>query len=114
MKASLQFPGDLTATIKCCIRSNFRYKIKLEVIGDSGKMIVMNPFVPQIFHWLTVKAGGKRHTERVKGESTYYYQLKAFYDAVKSNTPMITDIEEGIKNMAVIDAIYEKAGLPIR
>lgn len=87
---------------------------------------------------------GTQTVERVygNGASTYYYQLKgacpscwvamyvclcasmsecvcvrmvtAFADAVQHGTPYPTDGEDGVRNMAVIDAVYKKAGLPVR
>jgi len=33
---------------------------------------------------------------------------------LRDGTPMVTDALDAIANMRVIDAVYEKAGLPLR
>jgi len=40
--------------------------------------------------------------------------LRAFVGAVRDSTPVETDAVDAVLNMRVIDAIYEKAGLPLR
>ena len=52
--------------------------------------------------------------ERVRGDSSYTGQLRAFVERVRGGVPMPTDARDGVRNMRVIDAIYEKAGLPLR
>ncbi|MFC4590876.1 Gfo/Idh/MocA family oxidoreductase [Sphaerisporangium corydalis] len=62
----------------------------------------------------TVTASGMRRRERVPGEPTYNYQLRAFTAAVQHGTPTLTPPQDSIANMTVIDAIYQKANLPLR
>ena len=77
-------------------------------------MDVFNPLAPHIFHWITVRSHGRTRRERVRGESSYAMQLRAFVAALRSGTPPTTDASDGVANMKVIDAIYEAAGLPLR
>ena len=44
----------------------------------------------------------------------YTHQLRAFVAAVRNHTPTPTDPANAIANMEVIDAVYQKAGLPLR
>jgi predicted dehydrogenase len=47
--------------------------------------------------------------------STYRYQLEAFVSKLKGKEPAFwVTGEESINQMKSIDAIYEKAGLPVR
>jgi len=41
-------------------------------------------------------------------------QVEAFVRLLRDGTPMATDAHDAIANMRVIDAIYQKAGLPLR
>jgi predicted dehydrogenase len=77
-------------------------------------MDVFNPIAPHIFHWITVRGRGRTRRERVRGESSYAMQLRAFVSALQSGSPPLTDARDGIANMAVIDRIYQAAGLPVR
>jgi predicted dehydrogenase len=57
---------------------------------------------------------GKTKRTRVRGEATYWYQMRAFVDAIRNGTPVLTGPEDAVKNMEVIDAIYRAAGLRVR
>ena len=39
------------------------------------------------------------------------YQLRAFVDAIRNGTPVLTPPSDAVKNMDVIDAIYVAAGM---
>jgi predicted dehydrogenase len=75
---------------------------------------VINPLGPQIWNRLTVKSFGGRRSERVRGEATYSYQLRAFATAVRDGGPVLTPPSDSIANMSVIDRIYETAGMAPR
>ena len=77
-------------------------------------MSVINPIAPHLFHRLRIRTGERRSSERVSGEATYTHQLRAFLAAVRDGTPTLTPPEDSIANMRVIDAVYERAGLPLR
>jgi predicted dehydrogenase len=77
-------------------------------------MRVLNYLAPQRFSLLTVKAGGSTRWERVRGDTTYTYQLRAFAAAVLHGEPVITTPEDAVANMRQIDNVYRAAGLPIR
>ncbi|MCC6168663.1 MAG: Gfo/Idh/MocA family oxidoreductase [Caldilineaceae bacterium] len=114
MAADLRFPGGTTGRIVCSLWSSTVFSIQAHVRGDQGDLSVINPFLPHLFHRLTVRAGGRTRHERIPGESTYTYQLHAFLDAVHSDAPFPTGPDDAIANMQVIDAVYRAAGLPLR
>ncbi|MHC5051627.1 MAG: Gfo/Idh/MocA family protein, partial [Planctomycetota bacterium] len=75
---------------------------------------VFNPVAPQILNRLTLRTAAGTRRERVKGEPSYTGQLRAFVAHVRGGTRMSSDAVDAIANMRVIDAVYEKAGLPLR
>jgi predicted dehydrogenase len=75
---------------------------------------VLNPVTPQFFHRLSVRSGDGNRVERFGRRASYAYQLDAFAAAVLRGEPVKTTPEDAIENMAVIDAIYRAAGLPLR
>jgi predicted dehydrogenase len=77
-------------------------------------MRVLNPVAPHIYHRLTLRRSDGVSRERVPGETTYTHQLRAFVDHVRRGVPVPTDPADAIANMRVIDAVYTKAGLPLR
>jgi predicted dehydrogenase len=113
-RAELSFPDGRTGRITCSLLSSSLLRMNIRVVGESGRLEVFNPIAPHVFHWLTVRSHGRTRRERVRGQSTYALQLRAFVAALRSGTPPTSDARDGIANMAVIDAIYTAAGLPIR
>lgn len=88
--------------------------IKMVFKGTKGRLSVLNYIKPEVYHHMIIRGTRGFRIERVPGESTYKSQLAAFVRAVRAGKPPITDVEDALKNMRVIDAIYEAAGLPRR
>ncbi len=114
MNAKLQFPSGITAEITGDMRPGARQRLKLTVTGSRGQMIVVNPVTPQAGHRMIVIVDGEERNEYFDRRSTYAYQLDAFLNAVETGEEPITGGEDAIKQMKVIDACYEAAGLPLR
>lgn len=114
MVASMRFADGRTARMTCALLSARLLRAGLIVHGTDGEMRVRFPFLPHLFHGVTVHSrAGTRH-EQVEGEATYTYQLRAFVQAVRNERPALTDPADAIANMRVIDRIYEQAGLQPR
>jgi predicted dehydrogenase len=114
MTADLAFPGGVSGRITCSLFSATLLKLQAIVRGERGEMRVFNPFAPHFHHRLTVRTAGRTTRERVPGDATYTHQLRAFVAAVRDGVPTPTDPPQAIANMTVIDAVYRKAGLPLR
>jgi predicted dehydrogenase len=114
MQADLEWADGRTGQMTCALWSSTLLKVALRVTGDAGEMRVLNPARPQSFHRLTVRTKDGKRRERVKGDATYTYQLRAFVDAVRSGAPVLTPLSDSVANMRVIDDVYRKAGLEPR
>lgn len=114
MKAELRFSGGHTGRVRCSMWSSNLLRISARVIGDRGEAHVINPILPQMFHRLSVRSAAGKRTERFSRRPSYSYQLDAFAGAVLRGEPVKTTPEDAVENMAVIDAIYQAAGLPLR
>jgi len=114
-EAELRFPSGARGHIICAIKGWMLPRIHLRVEGSLGTMKVLNPIAPQVvYHRLAVDTVTTKRVERLKGESSYYLQLDAFCRAVQDDEYFPTHSGDAILNMAVIDRIYEAAGLPRR
>jgi predicted dehydrogenase len=89
-------------------------RLSARAVGSQGEMRVLNPLAPQFPHRLSVRGKGNHRVERFARRSSYAYQLDAFTDAVLRGTPFPTTPDDAVANMAVIDAVYRAAGLPVR
>lgn len=115
MRATLEFENGLTARLGCSLAAFPPLKIFARVQGDKGRIEVANPFIPHLyFRGLTVETAQGRRRETVSAEPTYNFQLRAFAAAVRGENTNITGGTDGVKNMRVIDALYQTAGLKVR
>ncbi len=114
MRADLRFADGRTGRVTCSLFSSSLLSVSALARGEEGEMRVFNPIAPMLHHRLSVRTGAGRRRERVAGDATYTHQLRAFVDHVRGGPPMSTDARDAVANMRVIDAIYEKAGLPLR
>jgi predicted dehydrogenase len=114
MQADFRFPDGRTGRMTCALWSARLFDLSIRVSGTDGDLHVFNPTGPQFFSRLRVKSKSRVATERVRGDATYVYQLKAFAAACREGTPVPTGPADAVANMAVIDEVYRAAGLPVR
>jgi predicted dehydrogenase len=114
MSADLSFADGRTAHLECDLRSPKLFRSSLQIRGEAGRLDVINPYHPHWFHWLRVRGRNGSQSEHVRGENVYTLQLRAFLRAIRGELKLNTDPADAIRNMKVIDAIYEKAGLKRR
>jgi predicted dehydrogenase len=114
MRADMRFADGRTGRINTSMWSTTVLKMAARVEGERGVLKVFNPVAPQYFHRMSIKAGGRTRRERVRGGSTYSYQLAAFAGAVLRGEPTLTPPADSIANMRVIDDIYRAAGMEPR
>jgi hypothetical protein len=55
-----------------------------------------------------------RASKRWIDAPTFGYQLDAFIDAIENGRPLLTGVDDAVKQMRVIDRCYISAGLPLR
>lgn len=114
MTAELRFAAGHTGLVRCSMWSAELLAMSATVIGERGRLRVLNPVMPQLFHRLTIKAADSKRVERFGRRASYAYQLDAFAAAVLRGEAVRTTPQEAVQNMTVIDAIYQAAGLPLR
>ena len=114
MSADLRFAGGADGRMTCALWSSSLLRIAVRVTGDGGQMKVFNPTGPQYYNRLTVRTPEATTHERVRGDATYTYQLRAFAAAVLRGEPTLTPPADSIANMTVIDQVYRAAGLEPR
>jgi predicted dehydrogenase len=114
MTAHYRFPSGATGRTDASMWSWRALKIAAHVEGTRGRMRVVNYVAPQYFNRLTVKVDGKTTRERVRGDTSYVAQLKAFVAAVRDGTPFPTTARDAVETMRIIDDVYRAAGLPLR
>ncbi|MGZ3142333.1 Gfo/Idh/MocA family protein [Lentzea chajnantorensis] len=114
MRATLRFPSGHTGSVHASLWSATVLKLSMRAVGEDGVLTVLNPLGPQLAHRLSLRLKDRRSVETFGRRSTYAHQLDAFTDAVLHGKPFPTTADDAVRNMAVIDAVYRAAGLPVR
>lgn len=114
LKAEMSLPGGGTASALGDMRDGISFRADIHVRGSKGEMHVINPLVPQNGHRLVVRTGSEENVMTFDRRPTYGYQLDAFLKAIETGEEPLTGGDDAIRQMRVIDACYEAAGLPLR
>ena len=114
LQADFDLESGATARMTVSFFSKDLLRVSCRIRCQQGFISIFNPVLPQLYHRLTIQTPSGRSTERVPGPSSYEAQLQAFAEAIRSGQPPITDGHEGIQNMKILDAVYQKAGLSPR
>jgi predicted dehydrogenase len=113
--AELLWPSGLSAFVHSSMIAN-RDKVdaRLVVRGSAGEMEVVNPLAPQSGASIKVTTDEGTALHEVSSSSTYMHQLMAFRDAIVDGVPFPSTLQDGVRNMAIVDACYIAAGLQPR
>jgi predicted dehydrogenase len=111
MQAELSFADGRSGSVECSLFSAKLLSIRARVLGSRGRLDVLNPVAPHLFHRLRVRDERGSRSETVRGEATYTHQLRAFVAHVRGGPRMSTDARDAVANMRVIDAVYDRAGM---
>lgn len=114
MRAWFRLAGGASATITCALLSARGLRLQATVYGSTGRLRVDFPFLPHIWHRVTISTAAGTRRERLAGDTTYVYQLRAFAAAVRDKQPPLTSADDAVLNMHIIDAVYRAAGLRLR
>ncbi len=110
--AELRWPDGRAATLSSSmIEPDGRNDIRLSIYGSDGTMIVKNPLAPQMGSSTTVERDDSQDVHEVDSSASYFHQLVAFHEAVKTGVSPVTSGDDSIQTMDVVDAIYEAAGI---
>lgn len=114
MDTELQFDNGVTARTHCSLWSYQLLKMAVRLEGTAGTILVRGPAVPQLYHRLIVKTAKGIRREKCTRKPTYAFQLDAFVASVLDGAPVRTDAHGAVRYLSLIDACYQKAGLPVR
>ncbi len=112
MKAMLRFPGGCTARMDLTlVGETDDFVISADIVGEKGRMHIVNPVHPQNGRGLELEIDGARTILKPEPMPTYDWQALAFADNIRNGTPVRATGAEGVANMRVIDDIYRAAGM---
>lgn len=111
MEAQLEFPSGCIADLGMSLNGRAETEIRLKVEGEKGELDVTNFFIPHWGHEWTMRVGGETLKERFDPTPTFVFQMRDIAQVLTHAKPVQTTIEDAVRNMRVIDAIYDAAGM---
>lgn len=109
--ATLRFMNGVEGSLACSMTPHDRGRTTtLHVVGDRGELFVRNPITPQTGHELRWRTDGDWRHETAVLTTSYFHQLAAVEVALASGTPLLTEGDDIVDNLAAIEAIYRCGG----
>lgn len=113
VEADLVLPQGVTAHFATGFDfPGMQFTLRLE--GSLGVAHAHNFVKPQMDDRIQIVRGGVGHYEHHGDKASYTYQLEAFVDSVRNGSSVITDAEDAVAQAALIDAVYQAAGMTLR
>ncbi len=113
LEAVLRFPAGVTGFMRCGMAGKTR-RATFRITGSDGDVVATDFVNPQYDDRVIVSAPGGTRTERLGTRPTYSYQFDAFIAAVRHGAPVLTNADDAVATMRLIDQCYLSAGLPPR
>jgi predicted dehydrogenase len=113
LDVDLEFPGGLPATMHCGMAGpgwNFSYRL----VGSRGNAEAPEFPRPHIDDRIVVTSARGLRVEELGRRSSYTYQLEALAAHLREGAPLLTDADDAVATMDLIDEAYRAAGLPPR
>lgn len=115
--AELAYPSGITAVSRCNMAAPDN-EFRLRVIGTRGEVDAENFVLPHLDDRLNVRTQPdgrpEQRVERTGTKASYTYQLEAFTAAIRTGAPMLTDTDDAVATMELIDSCYRSLGMPPR
>lgn len=113
LDANFAYPQGAVAETRCAMRGD-DFEATLRVTGSRGTVTATNFVIPHDDDRVVVAVDGDERTEHLGTRPSYSFQLEAFVDAVRNGVPMVTDADDAVATMTLIDQCYEAAGFTPR
>lgn len=114
MRAILAFAGGKQGRLHASFLADDKADVEVVVRGTAGTLRITSLYVPQWGGELRVEWGGRVYVEKADPTPSYLFQLRELVRCIRDGAPVLTSVEDGVRNMAAIDAIYRQAGLKVR
>ncbi|GAA1576951.1 Gfo/Idh/MocA family oxidoreductase [Kribbella hippodromi] len=113
LNADLEFPSGATGAVRTSMAAE-SVEFSLKVIGSRGEAFAPFYVLPQNDDRVIVTTKEDTWVEHLGTRTSYTYQLEAFAGAVRNGAPVLTDADDALATMELIDACYTAAGMTPR
>jgi len=113
LTADLEYPNGVPARIECSMTHGV-LDFSLRIVGSNGEAYAPAFVLPHMDDRVFVTVGTEQRVEELGSRSSYTYMLEALRRLVRSGEPMVTDADDAVVTMQMIDDIYTAAGMSPR
>ncbi|HEY9337344.1 MAG TPA: Gfo/Idh/MocA family oxidoreductase [Kribbella sp.] len=113
LNADLEFPSGATGAVRTSMAAE-DVEFSLKVVGSRGEAFAPFFVLPQNDDRVIVTTKEDTWVEHLGTRTSYTYQLEAFASAVRNGAPLLTDADDALATMELIDACYVAAGMEPR
>jgi predicted dehydrogenase len=113
LNADLEFPSGATGAVRTSMAAE-DVEFSLKIVGTRGEAFAPFFVLPHNDDRVTVTTKEDTWVEHRGTRTSYTYQLDAFAAAIRNGTPVLTDAEDALATMELIDTCYQTAGLSPR
>ncbi len=113
LSADLAYPDGVPARIESSMTHGV-LDFSFRIVGSKGEAFAPAYVLPHTDDRIIVTIGTEQRVEQLGTRSSYTYMLEALRRLVREGEPMLTDADDAVVNMQLIDDIYAAAGLPLR
>jgi predicted dehydrogenase len=113
LNADLEFPSGATGAVRTSMAAE-SVEFSLKVVGSRGEAFAPFFVLPQNDDRVIVTTKEDTWVEHLGTRTSYTYQLETFAGAVRNGAPLLTDADDALATMELIDSCYVAAGMEPR
>lgn len=113
LAAELELPGGVPATLRCGM-DGAAYDFSYRLVGARGQAHAPEFPRPHLSDVIEVTTPDGTRVEELGRRSSYTYQLEALATHLRGGGPIVTDADDAVATMELIEATYRAAGLEPR
>ena len=105
LDADLELPGGPVATVRSGLNGpefDFSYRL----VGSRGEAHAPEFVRPHLGDTIEVSTPEGARVEELGRRSSYTYQLEALASHLRDGTPLLTDADDAVANMELVDEVY--------
>jgi predicted dehydrogenase len=113
LDADLELPGGIPATLQSGM-NGAEYDFSYRLTGSRGEAYAPEFVRPHLGDTIEVTGPDGTRVEELGRRSSYTYQLEALAAHLRDGSPVLTDADDAVANMELVDEVYRAAGLAPR
>jgi predicted dehydrogenase len=113
LNADMEYPTGVPARIECSMTHGV-LDFSLRIVGSNGEAYAPAFVLPHMDDRIIVTVGTDQRVEEMGSRSSYTYMLDALRGLIREGTPMVTDADDAVVTMQLIDDLYVAAGMQPR